>query len=127
MTPFPTISHFPIHAKIVRKKSIKFNGAIFLSVFDNLKRLLSQRGINLTDKNNIIPANLIKNINIPVVFIHGKNDVSIPIQKGLNVYNNSNKKKSLFLSINTGHYFKNYKSRKKLCASVKKALFFISN
>ncbi|MDP2741545.1 MAG: hypothetical protein Q8O66_02590 [bacterium] len=73
------------------------------------------------------PKKLIKNVDIPIVFIHGFKDVSIPIQKGINVYDNSNKERSLFLKIETSHYFKDRMSYRKLCTSVKTALCFLTN
>ena len=109
------------------QKSIKFDGIILVSIFDNLKQLLAQRGIEFTEKDNICPSKLVKNIEIPIVFIHGNKDTSVPMKRGLTVYENSDKKKSLFIAINADHYFKDHKSRKELCESVKKSLSFISN
>lgn len=81
----------------------------------------------LAKKENICPAKLVGNIKIPIVFIHGNKDISVPMKRGLNVYENSDKKKSLFIIINADHYFKDHKSREELCESLKKSLSFILN
>lgn len=112
--------------KIAYNKLVDLNGLILISVFDNLKETIAQKGIKLSQKDNICSEKLVKKIRIPTALIHGRKDTAVPIQRGLSVYKNLSKRESLFISLNSGHYFEDFESRKKLCESVKKSLLFIS-
>lgn len=48
----------------------------------------------------------IKNLRIPVLIIHGKEDLSVKFEEAENLYNNSNKERTEFFPVaNTGHTF----------------------
>jgi pimeloyl-ACP methyl ester carboxylesterase len=95
-----------------------FDGAILLSIFDNRKDMLKERNVEISHTENLVPANQIRNITQPVVFIHGKYDDSVSIDRAHRVYEKSNKESSLFLEIPTSHYFKLKPDQKSLCEAV---------
>ena len=59
---------------------IKCDGLLLVSVFNDRQQLLQARGLKITDIDNISVGKLGRNfIQIPVTFIHGVKDTSIPI------------------------------------------------
>lgn len=98
--------------EITAKKLIKCNKLILLSIFDNRKDLLKDKGIHLPNNENLVPYNSIKKIpNTPIVFMHGMFDKSVNIKRGLRVFKNSNNK-SKFVFLPTDHYFNDSYSKK---------------
>jgi alpha/beta superfamily hydrolase len=82
-----------------------FNKLVLISVFDDRKSFLKKRKIKITCRENISPVKKIKQIKIPIVFIHGNKDLSINLERSKKVFKKSNDK-SIFLEINADHYFK---------------------
>lgn len=82
-----------------------FNKLVLISVFDDRANLLKKRNIKITPRENISPIKKIKQIKIPIIFIHGDKDLSINIKRSKKVFKKSNDK-SIFLKINADHYFK---------------------
>lgn len=108
---------------ITPKALAKFDKLILISIFDDRKDLLKNRGINISDNENISPALLIKkNKKTPTIFIHGAFDSSISMERGLRVYNNSRNKKNEFIPLPVGHYFNNDRAKKLLLESIKNLL-----
>lgn len=97
---------------IASKKTSNFSGLILISIFDDRKSLLLNRGIKLLRKNNISPIRIIKKVkNLPTLFIHGINDKSIVIERAKKVFKESNKKYSNLYTIPGDHYFNDRRSK----------------
>ncbi len=109
--------------EIISKKEIKFDKLILLSVFDDRKDLLKERGAEIKPLENISPIKTIKkNKKIPVFFIHGEFDISINPERSLMVYNNSNKLNSKFILLPISHYFNSTAAKRILLNSLKNIL-----
>lgn len=97
---------------IASNKTSNFSGLILISIFDDRKSLLLNRGIKLLRKNNISPIRIIKKVkNLPTLFIHGTNDKSIVIERGKKVFRESNKEYSELCIIPGNHYFNDRRSK----------------
>jgi predicted esterase len=92
--------------KIVSRNLFQFDRLILLSIFDDRKGLLRERGIDISDDKNVSPIDLIKKIKkTPMVFIHGAFDASIRTDRALKVYKESNSKKARFILLPADHHF----------------------
>lgn len=108
---------------LVSRKLIKFNKLVLISIFDDRRDLLKNRGIDINNRENISPLNLIKaNKKTMTTFIHGELDASVNIIRGQRVYNNSQKKNSKFITLSVGHYFNDANSKKLLLESLNDVL-----
>jgi len=98
---------------------IKFDKLILISVFDDRKDLLAERGISLNPQENISPVKLVKkNKKTPKIFIHGALDASIDPSRGLKVYNNSRARGNRFILLPIGHKFNSPRSKVLLLESL---------
>lgn len=108
---------------VAAKDSDKFSGLVLISIFDDRKKLLADKGERITEKNNIRPIRLIKKVkNIPTLFVHGVYDKSIDIERAKKVFEESNKKLSKFSPILSDHYFKSSYSKSLLDKQINKFL-----
>jgi len=105
-----------------------FSGLVLISVFDDRKNLLLNRGIILAKENDIKPISLIeKTKRTNLLFIHGTSDKSIAIERAIKVSKKSNKKYSQFISIPDDHYFSNDHSKALINKSIGEFLKLTTN
>lgn len=82
-----------------------FSKLILISVFNDRKSLLKERGILIKDQENLSPIKKISKIKTPIVFIHGVDDISIRPELSIKVFKKANQPSS-FIKLNSDHYFK---------------------
>ena len=105
-----------------------FSGLVLISMFDDRKNLLLNRGIILAKENDIKPISLIeKTKRTNLLFIHGTSDKSIAIERAIKVFKKSNKKYSKFISIPDDHYFSNDHSKAPINKSISEFLKLNTN